>query len=248
MKKRTRNVIITACVGAVVAAAVLVGVFVGKPMVERQQVEQEFAGYQASRAEQESKGMYVWPQITSNPYEEGVPVADMDESILNAMTPAVDAMGYAQPENAHFMALPEDLHYYSSPDASGEPALTLKKGTVVALYGQELGVPGNEIGYGCVCYPDYQKGWRYGQAFIETEGADAMSVDAFYDKLESQPSYYVETTALERVLAEYYDLHRDDITYLKSEFKSKGEFVHNTVRIMDHSLMESGLFCSPDLP
>ena len=54
MKKRTRNVIITACVAVVVAAAVLVGVFVGKPMVERQQVEQEFAGYQASRAEQES--------------------------------------------------------------------------------------------------------------------------------------------------------------------------------------------------
>ena len=55
MKKRTRNIIITACVAVVAAAAVLVGVFVGKPMVERQQVEQEFAAIQQRKEEQQSQ-------------------------------------------------------------------------------------------------------------------------------------------------------------------------------------------------
>ena len=38
MKKRTRNIIITACVAVVAAAAVLVGVFVIRPMVTEKKI------------------------------------------------------------------------------------------------------------------------------------------------------------------------------------------------------------------
>ena len=46
---------------------------------------------------------------------------------------------YAEPLPSNRMVLPIDVHYYTSPDASGEPALTVAKGTEVAVYFGELG-------------------------------------------------------------------------------------------------------------
>ena len=188
MKKRTRNVIITACVAVVVAAAVLVGVFVGKPMVERHQVEQEFAARQQYLEELHQNT----PDSNRLPYEEGVPLSEMDSRSLESYLYGAQALMGTPLDSldaeAYHITLPVDVNYYSTPDASGEPAYTIPKGTEVRLYDSQDKSPSGPAPYGCVCYPDYEKGWRYGRAFLLMEGASSIKQSA--DDLRY---YYVQT-------------------------------------------------------
>ena len=239
MKKRTRNIIITACVAVVVVAAVLVGVFVGKPMVERQQVEQEFAARQQYLEELHQNT----PDSNQLQYNEGVPLSEMDASNLEAYLSHEAQALIATPldsleAEAYHIALPVDVNYYSTPDASGEPAYTIPKGTEVRLYDIEEKDPAGAAPYGCVCYPDYEKGWRYGRAFLLMEGASSIKQSA--DDLRY---YYVQTETLKAVLGAYYDKNQEVL----SEVSGRQEYIDSCVQYIDRQLFSDGYFCSPEL-
>lgn len=238
MKKRTRNVIITACVAVVVAAAVLVGVFVGKPMVERQQVEQEFAARQQYLEELHQNT----PDSNRLPYEEGVPLSEMDSRSLESYLYGAQALMGTPLDSldaeAYHITLPVDVNYYSTPDASGEPAYTIPKGTEVRLYDIEEKDPAGAAPYGCVCYPDYEKGWRYGRAFLLMEGASSIKQSA--DDLRY---YYVQTETLKAVLGAYYDKNQEVL----SKLSGRQDYIDGCVQYIDRQLFSDGYFCSPEL-
>ena len=238
MKKRTRNVIITACVAVVIAAAVLVGVFVGKPMVERHQVEQEFAARQQYLEELHQNT----PDSNRLPYEEGVPLSEMDSRSLESYLYGAQALMGTPLDSldaeAYHITLPVDVNYYSTPDASGEPAYTIPKGTEVRLYDIEEKDPAGAAPYGCVCYPDYEKGWRYGRAFLLMEGASSIKQSA--DDLRY---YYVQTETLKAVLGAYYDKNQEVL----SKLSGRQDYIDGCVQYIDRQLFSDGYFCSPEL-
>lgn len=235
MKKKSRKKwVILASAAVVVVGAVLVGIFVGKPLWKQYQFQQNRQFRIEQRKLEDSEPLSF--------YDEGTPLSQAEPYELARVVPQLIApIGYSQPENARFFELPEDLHYYSQPDASGEPAATIPKGTVVTLYRSPSGFFGNMEGYGLCCYPDYQKGWRYGQMFVtgEKEGKE------FSDALAECPSYYVQTKDLETIAAAFYDLHKEDVGYMK-RFHGKDDFVYRGVRIIDQYLYNGGYFLSPD--
>ena len=236
MKKRTRNLIITACVAVVVAAAVLVGVFVGKPIVERQQVEQEFTAIQQRRAEESAnsrKLMY---------YDENLPLSEMDPRDLERYLPQAQAAAKTAldrpEEEAYHLPLPVDVEYYAAPDDSTAPAYTIPKGTEVLLYDSHEIDPIDPAPYGCVCYPDYQKGWRYGRAFLTMDSGSTIA-----DSEEELPYYYVRTEDLEAVLGAYYDKYQE----IFSQEENRQEYLEGYIQFIDRSLFVDGSFCSPEL-
>ena len=243
MKKRTRNIIITACVAVVAAAAVLVGVFVGKPMVERQQVEQEFAAIQQRKEEANSN-----PNLPASRklvhYDEGIPLSEIDTNDLEIYLPKARA-AIATPldspeEEAYHLPLPVDVNYYSSPDSSGKPAYTIPQGTEVLLYDNGEIDPYDPAPYGCVCYPDYQKGWRYGAAFLTMDSGMTISEARSNDEL---PYYYVRTEDLRAVLGAYYDKYQERF----SAAKGREDYIDTYAEYIDHTLFTNGDFCSPEL-
>lgn len=231
MKKRTRNLIITACVAVVVAAAVLVGVFVVRPMVTEKKIS-----------------VKDWEDF----YHEEVPLPDIPWYLLKNYAGAngVTAGGYyAEPLPSNRMVLPIDVHYYSSPDASGEPALTVAKGTEVAVYFGELGHGETdyvEAGYGFCCFPDYEKGWRYGIPFT----AEDLSQNVSVDWEENATRYYVQTSELDEVARVYVEENKDSpaIQEMIEVIGGKDEFIHWLVRSCDHFMENGGFFDSPDYP
>ncbi len=235
MKKKSRKKwVILSCVAVVVIAAVLVGFFVGKPLLRQREFEQH------RKAQMELRHIEASEPLSF--YDEKTPLSQVDPNELARVLPqAMAPIGYEQPENARFLELPEDLHYYSQPDASGEPAATIPKGTVVTLYESSAGFFDSQMGYGLGCYPDYQKGWRYGQMFV----TEAKEGDAFYQALEDCPYYYVQTKELETIAAAFYDLHKEDVGYL-GQFHGKDDFVYRCVRLIDQYLYNDGYFFSPD--
>lgn len=230
MKKKSRKKwVILASAAVVVVGAVLVGIFVGKPLWKQHEFQQNRKIQIEQRKLEDSEPLSF--------YDEGTPLSQAEPYELARVVPqAMALLSYEQPENARFFELPEDLHYYSQPDASGEPAATIPKGTVVTLYESSEGTFGDKMEYGLCCYPDYQKGWRYGQMFVtgEKEGKE------FSDALAECPSYYVETIA-----AAFYDLHKEDVGYMR-QFHGKDDFVYRGVRIIDQYLYNGGYFLSPD--
>ncbi len=232
MKKRTRNLIITACVAVVVAAAVLVGVFVVRPMVTEKKIS-----------------VKDWEDF----YHEEVPLPDIPWYILlrygGATLPSMDE-NYGAPLPSNRMVLPIDVHYYTSPDASGEPALTIAKGTEVAAY---LGKETFSVmtgyargGYGYCCFPDYQAGWRYGIPFTTEDLSQGVSTD-----WESETEkYYVKLSELETVAQTFWETNQNcpAIQAMVDELGGEKEFVHWLVRSSDQSMENSGYFDSPDYP
>ena len=235
MKKKSRKKwVILASAAVVVVAAVLVGIFVGKPLWKQHEFQQNRKIQIEQRKLEDSEPLSF--------YDEGTPLPQVEPYELARVLPqAMALLSYEQPENARFFELPEDLHYYSQPDASGEPAATIPKGTVVTLYESSEGTFGDKMEYGLCCYPDYQKGWRYGQMFVtgEKEGKE------FSDALGECPSYYVQTKDLETIAAAFYDLHKEDVGYMR-QFHGKDDFVYRGVRIIDQYLYNGGYFLSPD--
>lgn len=235
MKKKSRKKwVILASAAVVVVGAVLVGIFVGKPLWKQHEFQQNRKIQIEQRKLEDSEPLSF--------YDEGTPLSQAEPYELARVVPqAMALLSYEQPENARFFELPEDLHYYSQPDASGEPAATIPKGTVVTLYESSEGTFGDKMEYGLCCYPDYQKGWRYGQMFVtgEKEGKE------FSDALAECPSYYVQTKDLETIAAAFYDLHKEDVGYMR-QFHGKDDFVYRGVRIIDQYLYNGGYFLSPD--
>lgn len=234
MKKKSRKKwVILSSVAVVVIAAVLVGFFVGKPLWKQYKFQQNRQFRIEQRNLEDSEPLSF--------YDEGTPLSQAEPYELSRVVPQLIALiGYSQPENARFFELPEDLHYYSQPDASGEPAVTIPKGAVVTLYESSLGFFCNMKGYGLCCYPDYQKGWRYGQMFVTGE----IDENEFTYALAECPSYYVQTKELETIAAAFYDLHKGNIPYLR-QF-GKDDFVYRCVRLVDQYLYDDGYFLSPD--
>lgn len=236
MEKRSgKKWVILSCVAVVLIAAVLVGIFVGKPLLRQREFEQN------RKVQMELRNLDGTEPLSF--YDEKTPLSQVEPNELTKVLPqAMAAIGYIQPENARFLELPEDLHYYAQPDASGEPAATIPKGTIVTLYEASEGYFDSNMGYSLGCYPDYQQGWRYGQMFV----TEAKEGDAFYQALEDCPYYYVQTKDLETIAAAFYDLHKEDTDYLK-QFQNKDDFVYRCVRIVDQYLWNDGIFASPDL-
>ncbi|HIY28416.1 MAG TPA: hypothetical protein H9679_05190 [Firmicutes bacterium] len=228
MKKRTRNVIITACVAVVVVAAVLVGVFVIRPMVTEKKIH---------------------VKDTDDYYHEEVPLTEIPWYILKRYTElAVALPASGEPKPSGRLTLPIDVHYYTSPDASGEPALTLAKGTEVAAFSAsgEHYVTYIDIGYGYCCFPDYKKGWRYGIPFTTEDLSQGVGRD-WENKADK---YYVQTSELEAMAQAFWEANQDS-PQIQATTENKGGkegFVHWLVRLPDELMEESGYFDAPDYP
>ena len=228
MKKRTRHIIITACVAVVAAAAVLVGVFVIRPMVTEKKIH---------------------VKDTDDYYHEEVPLTEIPWYILKRYTElAVALPASGEPKPSGRLTLPIDVHYYTSPDASGEPALTLAKGTEVAAFSAsgEHYVTYIDIGYGYCCFPDYKKGWRYGIPFTTEDLSQGVGRD-WENKADK---YYVQTSELEAMAQAFWEANQDS-PQIQATTENKGGkegFVHWLVRLPDELMEESGYFDAPDYP
>lgn len=229
MKKRTRNIIITACV-AVVVAAVLVGVFVVKPQMEQSS---------------EPVSLENWEDY----YHEEVPLTKVPWYILNRYAElAVALPEHGEPDPSGRLTLPIDVHYYTSPDTSGEPALTLAKGTEVTAFpaSGESYLTYTHIGYGYCCFPDYEKGWRYGIPFT----AEDLSQGVDADWEEEADKYYVQTSELEAVAQAFWEANQNspEIQMTTQDVGGQEEFVHWLVRLPDQLIEDRDYFDAPDYP
>ena len=148
------------------------------------------------------------------------------------------------------MELPDDLHYYASPDDK-VPVLTLPKGTMVYLSNQFAFQP--NIGYGLLSFPTDRAGWRLAHPFW-TE-----------DNRSLQGPYYVKLHELMKVASERYDIDREAIPceerwgsktltfrqFLESYAEGSKLSEHDAMRFWmtraDVMLMRSDRFGSPDL-
>jgi len=126
--------------------------------------------------------------------------------------------------------LPCDVEYYALKDDS-EPILTLKKGTEVCICSEKEGIP---IGYGLKCWPDYEKGWRYGYAFLTED---------FEDLPENAQMYYVKSKQLEKVAIERYKDNKD----VHGKFQTEKEYVQNVTQEIDRVLYLNGAYLSNNL-
>lgn len=164
------------------------------------------------------------------PYSQGVPLHEIQEFRYKRYFP-MGSMLLGHPGFAANIPLPCDVHYYERPE-DAEPVLTLEKGTTVSIL--SCPVPGN-YGYGLVCWPDYQKGWRYGKPFTDVHAAYAPEITQ---------KYYVKTAELDKVARAFYQKNKVFYEDRNSRYSS-GKTI---VRTIDYILYDAGAFCSPDLP
>ena len=212
----------------VVAAAVLVGVFVMKPQMEQSS---------------EPVSLENWEDY----YHEEIPLTKVPWYILNRYAELATALPeHGEPKPDDRLELPVDVHYYTSPNASGEPAYTIPKGTVVSLFvGGDRYLTYTQMGYGYCCFPDYQAGWRYGIPFV-TEG----SPETASDWADEQPKYYVQTSELEAVAQAFWEANQNspEIQAATENLGGEEEFVHWLVRLPDQQIEDGGYFDAPDYP
>ncbi len=192
-------------------------------------------------------------------YSQGVPVDEMDlltfGKYFGKMYPLPDdGLRYVKT-----VALPCDVHYYAHP-GDWWPVLTLKKGQEVYVLSAngwlDDFVDNYDVGYGPRCWPDYRKGWRYGQPFA----TDDSHVDAWFSE-DPAPKYYVKTEELEAVVGAFYDVN-EEIVLKKTEWfdmlskdfaecpyeePSRERFVWCVTRYIDERLFQGGAFCSKDM-
>jgi hypothetical protein len=91
----------------------------------------------------------------------------------------------------------------------------------------DLSIP---LGYGYQCWPDYDKGWRYGYVFL-TEDFEKLT--------EDMEMYYVKSKQLEKVAAEFYEINEN--SFLGT---TKKEYVKNITQAIDISLQYNGAYLS----
>lgn len=167
------------------------------------------------------------------PYSQKIPLSEMDFSpyvaeLFTVMTIAPIAHNYTRE-----IVLPCDVEYYTA-KTDKTPAVTLEKGTTVyVLPSDEPEFP--TVGYGMQCWPDYEKGWRYGQPFYKEEFKYGMM------SRYGQPWYYVKSNQLEAVAREF--------CLVNNFYKSRNPYSPEKagIEFIDRALYEYGAFCSPEL-
>ena len=167
------------------------------------------------------------------PYSQKIPLSEMDftpymEAIFNKMVIAAGSPNYTSE-----IVLPCDVEYYTD-KTDKTPAVTLEKGTTVyVLPSDEPDLP--TVGYGMQCWPDYEKGWRYGQPFYKEEFKYGMM------SRYGQPWYYVKSKQLEAVAREF--------CLVNDFYKSRNPYSPEKagIEFIDRALYEYGAFCSPEL-
>lgn len=126
--------------------------------------------------------------------------------------------------------LPCDVKYYERKEDS-KPALTLKKGTEVYVLAEDNF---DKPGYGWCCWPDYEKGWRYGIPFLTQD---------FKEYPKDTKMYYVKLNQLEKVCGAFYDANKDPI----AKYLSKKEYIEEHTLKIDERLCFNGFFLSNEL-
>lgn len=191
-----------------------------------------FAGCKAGSGSQ-LKENYI-DNGKNEPYAAETPLTDMDFSIYTSQYYSDIISPLVDPDYNKRVTLPCDVEYYQSP-GDATPVLTLPKGSdVYVLPRDAANFP--TIGYGLQCWPDYQKGWRYGQPFFVTGDFTRSMISQKYDK------YYVRTEQIASVAREFYNNNRKSLQNLTAS-----EFQKEMVLEIDQTLYDNGAFCSPDL-
>lgn len=139
----------------------------------------------------------------------------------------VTPLGY--PDMTETIALPCDVRYYANP-GDAEPVLTLTKGTNV-----HVGIH-DANGSSIFCWPDYQKGWRYGSPLAAEESTGDTGT----------AMYFVRTADLKKVAKTFVDMNWDVLSRIFNSY-SKTETTNSLVLRIDRSLYQEGCFDSPDL-
>lgn len=164
------------------------------------------------------------------PYAQGVPLDEMNFNVYrNYVELPVALIDFV--EFVREVELPCDVRYYAHKEDSN-PIIVLEKGSSVYV------IPADkqyfEPGYGLECWPDYQKGWRYGQPFAADE-SETSSYDV--------QKYYVRTSELEAVAKAFYRansrLYRGQV--------SDSQYALVVTREIDVLLYKNGAFCSEEL-
>lgn len=144
------------------------------------------------------------PNQKNDPYAQEIPLYEMNFWEYLIDFPA-DALIYV--EYNMMLTLPCNIDYYERKEDT-TPALTLEKGTIVCLFPGK-GYPSKAlVGYGMVCWPDYEEEWRYGCPFISE---DIPYIVWRYGKnyVRAQTMYYVKSEQLEEVAGEFYKQNKD---------------------------------------
>ena len=169
---------------------------------------------------------------TDQPYKLNIPLHEMDfEKYYGHYFTTMSAPIGGTSNKNYKVKLPCDINYYASKEDS-EPTLTLKKGTEVYVDAKDNVIP--IIGYGLRCWPDYDKGWRYGYPFL-TEEFESLPEDA--------KMYYVKSKELENFMAE---LYKNTEEFIKIAFTEE-EYIQNTIQHIDQILWSNGVYISNDI-
>lgn len=164
---------------------------------------------------------------TDQPYKLKTPLHEMDFNEYGYYFKTLTAPIGVSFDVGNTVILPCDVEYYALKDVS-EPILTLKKGTEVCISSEKGEIP---IGYGLKCWPDYEKGWRYGYAFLSED---------FEDLPENAQMYYVKSKQLEKVAIESYKDNED----VHGKFQTEKEYVQNVTQEIDGVLYLNGAYLS----
>lgn len=167
----------------------------------------------------------------NEPYAQEIPLHEMNFHSYKKYMNTTSTL--AVPLYVKQIDLPCDVYYYFRKEDT-EPALTLEKGTKIDVIADGLGGIGYPYGYGLQCWPDYEKGWRYGQPFVVNDSTQSSAESTYY---------YVKTAELEAVAKEFYRNNKKQC----SEFSSSSKFAKWITRQVDRLLYEGGAFCSNDL-
>lgn len=135
-----------------------------------------------------------------------------------------------------------DIHYYAS-KYDRKPVYTIKKGTIVKV--------SDYIGKGYVCWPDYDKEWRYGSPFdILDENQNIISPDDV-----TKQKYYVKNTELQKAAEAYYrqqviPYYGWRILFLVHDYNEIHAIrpayqARKMTQRIDSTLYHNGCFCAP---
>lgn len=175
------------------------------------------------------------------PYSQQVSLSEMDFSAYMYGSTFPRIVADFEYDLEREVALPCDVEYYCSKEDT-EPALVIKKGTPVFIY-PENGTLGT-YGYGLMCWPDYEPGWRYGIPLMEK---DFSRGDIAFSNWENLDLYYVKTEQLEKTTQAYADLEKNKNYFFNMYRDTWYDPVKIYIQTVDRELYRSGAFCSPEL-
>ena len=166
----------------------------------------------------------------NEPYARKVPLSEMDFEVYAEYFPTATTL--IQYNYNRKISLPCDVEYYCAKEDSA-PAVTLKEGTEVYIMSDDEIIPD---GYGMICWPDYEDGWRYGQPFLTEDFSDS-SVP------EGTSLYYVREEQLEKVAEAFY---KSNQTHFEKKI-SADDYVKKITRYIDQILYDNGAYVSNSL-